>query len=359
MIKFLHASDFHLDAPFAALGREAAVQRRQEQREAVTALVDLCNSAQCDLMLLAGDLLDSDAAYPETVEHLCREFARCSAEIVISPGNHDRYLHGGPYDTAFWPDNVHIFTENRIRAVEFPALDCTVWGAAFTAMDCAPLLEGFSVADPEGINLMVLHGELKPGSNYNPMSEQQIAASGLDYLALGHVHMQSGLLRAGETHYAWPGCLMGRGFDEAGEKGCYLGEVGKDGCRLDFVPLPGRRYEVLHVQAGDNPAAAIEAALPQDASRDIYRIYLEGECDSPDLRALYAQFAPRCFSLNLRDKTLPTVDLWAACGDDSLRGLFLQELKARYDAETDEEERQLIAQAARYGLAATEGRELT
>ena len=43
MIKFLHAADFHLDAPFASLSREAAVRRRQEQREAVRRLVTACN----------------------------------------------------------------------------------------------------------------------------------------------------------------------------------------------------------------------------------------------------------------------------------------------------------------------------
>ena len=77
MIKFLHAADFHLDAPFSSLSRAAAVRRRQEQREAVAALVRACNEAQCDVMLLAGDLLDSDAAYPETIACLTEQFAAC------------------------------------------------------------------------------------------------------------------------------------------------------------------------------------------------------------------------------------------------------------------------------------------
>ena len=32
MIKFLHAADLHLDAPFSALSPEQAAARRQEQR---------------------------------------------------------------------------------------------------------------------------------------------------------------------------------------------------------------------------------------------------------------------------------------------------------------------------------------
>ena len=66
---------------------------------------------------------------------------------------------------------------------------------------------------------MALHGDaLNAGSPYNAVTREQIAASGLCYLALGHIHEKSGLQRAGETFYAWPGCPMGRGFDELGQK---------------------------------------------------------------------------------------------------------------------------------------------
>jgi len=357
MIKFLHAADFHLDAPFSALSREAAVLRRQEQRQAVASLVEACNAAGCDIMLLAGDLLDSDGAWQETVDCLRQSFAGCRAQIFIAPGNHDRFLPGCPYDTVQWPENVHIFTENRLEAVELPELNCTVWGAAFTQMDCPPLLEGFSVQSRERINLMVLHGEVKAGSVYNAISETQIAASGLDYLALGHVHQCSGQLRAGETTYAWPGCLMGRGFDEIGEKGYLLGEVERGHCAVRFVPLPGRRYEILHVEAGDDAASAVEAALPEDTERDIYRIYLEGEAEPVDEQALYRRFAPRFFGLTLRDRTTPKLDLWAAAGEDTLKGLFLKALRERYDRAETEEERRSAALAARCGLAAMEGRD--
>ena len=358
MIKFLHAADFHLDAPFSSLSREAAVQRRQEQRDAVRQLVALCNEEHCDLMLLAGDLLDSDSAWQETLDCMAESFAECNAQIFISPGNHDRFMPGCPYDTVVWPENVHIFTKNRIESVTLPELGCTIYGAAFTAMDCEPLLEGFCVRDPEIINLMVIHGEMKADSTYNAITEARIAGSGLDYLALGHVHAYSGALQAGKTAYGWPGCLMGRGFDELGEKGCILGEIDREGCRTRFASISGRRYEILTVQAGDDAAAAMEAVLPANTERDIYRIYLEGEAEPVDERALYRRFSSRFFGLTIRDRTVPKVDLWAAAGEDTLRGLFLRELKNRYDATEDEAERRSIALAARYGLAAMEGREV-
>ena len=150
---------------------------------------------------------------------------------------------------------------------------------------------------------------------------------------------------------------MGRGFDEVGEKGYILGKIDRNGCEIRFEPIPGRRYEILHIQAGDCAEAAIAAALPADTERDIYRIYLEGEAEPIDERALYRRFRSRFFGLTIRDNTTPKADLWAACGEDTLRGLFLRELRNQYEQTADEATKQKIVLAARYGLAAMEGRE--
>ena len=57
------------------------------------------------------------------------------------------------------------------------------------------------------------------------------------------------------------------------------------------------------------------------------------------------------------DQTVPKRELWAAASEDTLRGLFLRELKQRFDAAEDEEDRRKLAMAARFGLAAMEGRD--
>ena len=58
------------------------------------------------------------------------------------------------------------------------------------------------------------------------------------------------------------------------------------------------------------------------------------------------------------DLTRPAQSLWARAGEDSLRGLFLQEMKGRYDAAPSGEAREEIALAVRFGLAALDGRDL-
>ena len=357
MVRFLHAADLHLDSPFHGLSPAQAAQRRQEQRQMLTDMVQLANSRECDLMLLSGDLFDSDNAYPETVEALCRTLGTFRGQVFIAPGNHDCLYAGSPYFSAPWPENVHIFREGKITSVTSPALTCQVYGAGFTAPDMPPLLNGFRVEDDEMLNLMVLHGDMEtPGSPYNPITRQQAADSGLDYLALGHIHLRQEAVRVGRTVYAWPGCPMGRGFDELGARGVYLGEVSQNGCKLEFCPLPGRRYEIVDVAAGEDALASIQNALPENTAEDIYRIRLTGVSGPIDLRSLYAQLEGRFYSLQLRDLTEAKTDLWRDAGQDTLKGQFLQILREKLE-NADEEQKKTILLAAKLGIHAMEGRE--
>ena len=325
---------------------------------ALQALSVLCRENGCDAVLLSGDLFDSARIYRDTLDALRRFFADCGAEVFVAAGNHDYLSPGSPYLTEAWPENVHIFPAQEISCVSVERLHLNVYGASFTAPEAPALLEGFRAKADGWTNLMVLHGDAtQAASPYNPITPEQLAASGLAYLALGHIHQASGLLRCGSTCYAWPGCAMGRGFDELGEKGAYLVTLTDSDCSLEFLPLGGRSYEILRVPAGDDAAAALDAALPPDAARDIYRVILTGEAARPDLNALYARFAPRVFSLTFRDETTPKRDLWAGAGEDTLRGLALGKLQADYDNAPDDAARRTAALAARMLRAAIEGRD--
>lgn len=358
-VRILHAADLHLDSPFDALSEDKAAQRRQEQREMLDRIADRAERAGAQIVLLSGDLLDSAASYYETHEALCRALGKMRAKVFIAPGNHDYYCAKSPYASLEFPENVHIFRSPAISCVELPELGCRVWGAAFTAQSAPAMLRGFSVPDKSGVDIMVLHGELG-GDTYGPISEDDIASSGLDYLALGHVHTFSGVHRAGDTYYAYPGCPEGRGFDETGEKGVITGLVMRGKCELEFAALEGRRYCIHRCSLTDASDAlqAIEESLPQDTLRDIYRIILTGEYDGKiDPNALQVQLADRFYQVVVRDETRPRRDIWAQADEDSLRGLFLQSLRSRFDAAQTDEEREKVVMAVRYGLAALDGGE--
>ena len=202
-LKILHAADLHLDSPFEGLGAAKAAQRRDEQRRLLHRIARLAEEESVDIVLLAGDLLDSDSTYAETAEALASSLGSISAPVFISPGNHDFYSPRSPYARVKFPENVHIFKNPTPECVALPKLNANVWGAAFCDKYSAGMLGGFAAADGTGAkNIMCIHGEVGGASNYDPISETEIAASGMDYIALGHIHKESGLKKCGSTYYA-------------------------------------------------------------------------------------------------------------------------------------------------------------
>lgn len=357
MLKIIHGADFHLDSPFSGLSPERAVQRRGELRQLPQRLARIAREKQADLVLLSGDLLDGQHTYCETAQALAKSLGSFPCPVFISPGNHDFWSRHCLYATLEWPEQVHIFHSGALEQVELPALNCTVWGRAFVSphQEQSPL-EGLTVPHDGRIHLGCIHGDFAPQSQYGPISRDGVAASGLTYLALGHIHQCSGLQREGDTFWAYPGCPEGRGFDETGEKGVLYLEVEPGTVSAEFIPLCARQYQILSVDitGAADVLAAIRAAFPTDHSQHIFRILLTGEGEQPNLPALERALAPDCYGLTLRDHTRLPQDLWARREEDSLTGLFLQAMWEKCQSEPDN---QLYQLCARYGLAALENRE--
>ena len=364
MIRFLHGADFHLDSAFGALPAQRAAERRRESRELLFRLADYVNGHDIDLVLLAGDLFDSASPFRETGEQLAAALGQMRARVFVAPGNHDWYGPGSPWETETWPENVTVFRVRAMTAAEVPELDLVVHGAAFTGPEQPEsLLAGFTAPADGKVHIGLLHGELDGAEDrYDPIRREEVSASGLAYLALGHVHKRMEPLTLGRTVCAWPGCLEGRGFDELGEKGFYKGTISDSGeVSLTFVPFARHRYEILEVDVtGKDPRVAVEAALPPDTAGDLYRILLTGETaeGGAGAAALREALADRFDTLEVRDRTRMAEDLWQRAGEDSLRGLFLRELLARREAAEDEAARAEIDLAARFGLAALDHRDL-
>lgn len=364
MFKFIHAADFHLDSAFGALPAKQAAERRRESRQLADRLADYVIERHIDAVLLAGDLFDSANAYRETGEQLAKALGRMPALVFIAPGNHDWYGPGSPWLQVDWPPNVTVFDRERISAVEVPDWNAVFHGAAFTGPERQEsFLTGFTAPQDGRIHIGILHGEPEGGeSRYAPISQREIADSGLHYLALGHIHKRTEPRKVGQTLYAWSGCIEGRGFDELGEKGFYEGTVQDDGTvQVEFVPFARHKYFRIQVDTtGKEPRSAVEEALSGNTKEDLYRISLIGETGEQgvDCTALQEMLESRFYALELEDHTRLEEDLWARSGEDSLRGLFLRELSLRREQAATEKDRELIDRAARFGLAALDHRDL-
>ena len=320
-------------------------------------LVELCHREECDLVLFAGDVFDGAGVSGDLLRAATRCFEDMGVPVFVAPGNHDHLGLNSPYDQVLWPENVHIFRSPRIESVTLQELDLTVWGAGYTSMDCPPLLENFTAHVGAGYRLAVLHADpVMAGSPCCPVTREQMAASGLHYLALGHIHKAGGFT-VGHTCCAWPGCPMGRGFHECGAKGALVVELYDGQARPRFVDLGLGQFRELSVEAGDDPAADILGAMGGDAGETAFRITLTGQREPVDTEQLTRALESRCFLLELRDETRPPVELWASAGEDTLEGLYFRFLQKELEC-AGEKDAAVLTLAAKISRRLLDGQEV-
>ncbi len=331
-MKILHTADWHLGAPLTGHTPQATQFLRAQLQAVPEKIAKLCIDEKCDLMIIAGDLFDGNVGR-DTVASVQQVLGQLQIPVVITPGNHDFCGANSPYLQQSWPENVHIFTRAQMERIDLPELDCTIYGAGYEAMDCPALMKQFQAQGDARWHIGVLHAEVTSANSvYAPITKQQIQQSALDYLALGHIHKQ-GSVSAGETIAIWPGCPMGRGFDELGDKGVIIAEF-DDGIRPLFVPLDTPRFFDETIDVADDAVAALRTAVPAVESNDFYRISFTGYSAGIDTDMLLQVFS-HLKNLQLQDKTMPQADLWANADDDTLEGLVLSILKESADSDNE------------------------
>ena len=230
MLRLLHTADVHLGARHTDLGERAAVLR-ERQFAAFRATIDLAIAEKVDLFLIAGDLFDSNTQPRRSVERVAAELgrlARASIRTVIIPGTHDVYDGASiyrSYDLANMAraasDWVAVLTP-YLPEIVFPPLDAIVYGRVFdTKRSPRSPLAGLDTKADTRANWKIgmVHGALAiPGrtdADAVVFTEEEIARTGLDYLALGHWHSAiEG--RAGNVSYAYSGAPEPVAVDQDG-----------------------------------------------------------------------------------------------------------------------------------------------
>ena len=334
MIKILHSADWHLDSPLLFQDPEQAQLLRKALSRIPEQIATICKAENCDILLLSGDLFDGAYA-ADSLNALRSALEQVSVPVFISPGNHDFIGPDSPWLSVAWPENVHIFTHPVIESVDLPHLDCCVYGAGFISMDCPGLLADFSPNHTERYAVGVLHADpTQVSSPYCPITTEQVKQSQLDYLALGHIH-KGDSFRAGKTLCAWPGCPMGRGFDETGEKGVLIVTIDET-AQARFVPLDTPRFHDLEISAETD----LSGILPPIGNDDFYRITFTGPSEPLDLNAIQQEYT-RFPHLLLRDRTTPPVDVWGTAGEDTLEGMYFKLLHDAMNGADESAQRQL------------------
>lgn len=360
-VRILHCADLHFDTPFNELSKEISNISKEELLEVFKNIIDLTIKEQIEVLLIAGDVFDNLTVNKSTLFFISNQLIRIpNVKVFISPGNHDPYNEKSFYNMIKWPNNVYIF-KGDLEYKEIEELNLVIWGAGFrNSYENESLLSNIDV-DKSKINIMVMHGEIENGisnNEYNPIYLNDIESSNLDYIALGHRHKFSGILKRGITSYAYSGCPQGRGFDEEGEKGIIIGEVYRGGVKLQFLPICKRKYTTLEIDVSESNTydelvlKILSTVNKTEIKRDFYKIILVGELRehfSLNEKILIDKLKSEFYYIKIVNNSKIAINLEDISNDYSIKGKFIAKIIKKMN-NANEEEKEVLNMALKIGI---------
>ena len=358
-VRILHTADLHIGAESSYLGTQAQT-RMFETLLTFEKIISLCEENAVDLLLIAGDLLESnhiDQTLEDGVFAALEKLGNTKA--VIALGNHDPLTADSPFMLRSLPSNVFVLPKED-SVITFDDIRCRVYGSSFDGV----YNEGkasFSLTPPNDayLNICLIHGETRSDLSgvYRPITPEFVKHSGMDYIAMGHIHTRSQIQYVGATALAYCGCPEGQGFDECGEKGVYMGEISKGNINLEFVPTAKRIHHRIDVDITgvSDITEAIRSAITAtgtDYGADYYRITLTGTRQGEDgigKDELLARISPSVSFLKIIDKTKAGIDLNALAGEKNLKGYFTALMLRKIEG-AKENEKEKFRNALELGL---------
>jgi exonuclease SbcD len=363
MLRIIHTADVHLGARHDDLGEQAAAQR-ERQFAAFKAAVDLALSEKVDLFLIAGDLFDSNVQPRRSVERVAAELkllVESKIRTVVIPGTHDCYDRASvyrAYDLAAMAgsapgDTLVTVLDPDHPSIHLPALDAIVHGRVFPTKRAphSPLRElvrvvgGPEAGTPNATwQIGMVHGSIAiPGKTDGDevvISTAEIAASGLDYLALGHWHSaKSG--KAGPVTYAYAGAPEAVALDQdrAGKVLLVTLDANAAGRSVSVEERAvGRtRFEKVDIDASTvagQPALVdmLAARADPDLVLDARLVGVRRDDLDLDLTEMETALAPAFLKVRVRDASVPALTDGPLPSPDTIVGAFIRDLEARITA---------------------------
>jgi len=374
-VRLLHTSDVHLGATFKVLGERGREQHKQLQRTFAN-VISLAIQEHVDALVIAGDLFDSVAAarvqMPFAAEQLGR-LGEAGIPACAIAGNHDPLGEGS---ASIWRDlglrcpGLFVFGADP-EAHVLPERDLTIVGrsAAHHVSARSPLQDLLAAAAPDGpqtrYRVGLVHGSVqRPDfeAKFGLITPEEIAASRVDYLALGDWHSSLDVSSGGVT--AWySGAPEMIDVDEGDSGNALLVTLAAPGEASVERRRVGRRRAVRLALdlATAGGAPAVERAIRERAGPDVaLTVTLTGLvplADRVDTDALREDLASECFRLEIRDES----HLWAAELDvspfpeNTVLGRFVRRMRDQITAR-DGDERAVAEEALAYGVALLEGK---
>jgi DNA repair exonuclease SbcCD nuclease subunit len=187
-IVVVHSSDLHVDHDYTARLHGG------DGTAGLSCVLGAARDLAADVVLLAGDTFDSHRVPQNLIEQAAAVIGAAALPVVILPGNHDPAIasaiyRNGPLATV---KNLHVIGVTHDEAIAFPDLALEVWGRPHRDYDDMIPFETVRARQTRWLIAMAHgHYQPKPDRSIGPqpswlIGDDDIAATGADYVALGH-----------------------------------------------------------------------------------------------------------------------------------------------------------------------------
>jgi len=154
------------------------------------------------------------------------------------------------------PESAVVFPADRVarhEVVKEGELVCAIYGRSFaTSQVSENLAVGFKrgASDPCAVGVLHTNVGQRPGwDNYAPSSVDDLRASGMDYWALGHIHVAGRVMDDPPAVYS--GSTQGLDPTEEGPRGCYVVRIDHDGAIEEFVETASVRWRRMSIDTSE------------------------------------------------------------------------------------------------------------
>ena len=187
-IVVVHTSDVHVDHEYSAR------QNNGDGAKPLAVVLRAAREVKADVVLLCGDTFDCHNIPVALVQRVADMVRAVEIPVVLLPGNHDPAI-----DEAIWGpggltavENMHILGVTHDEAVVFDRLGLEVWGRPHRDYGDMNPLETVPARRARW-RIAIAHGHYDPVPDRSKrpraswlIGDDEITASGADYLALGH-----------------------------------------------------------------------------------------------------------------------------------------------------------------------------
>jgi exonuclease SbcD len=370
MLKILHTADIHLGAKFSGLGNQGASQRAQLLATLKNVIATAINE-KVDIVLIAGDLFDSNQQPQRNIDFVMEQFnllGSSNIQVCLIPGTHDSLDSSSIYrkvDFAGKCPNVKIFTDENVSWKEYPSLDLTVYGKPnLSNRSSMSPLKDFRRSTSSKFHIGMAHGSLyipdKIAEDDHVFRLEEVQATGMDYLALGHWHRAYKCPTESPAWYSGPP----EWIPGQTEKGVVLmvsllvsGEV-----EVQPRELGIRDYKEVEIDMNEiQDLAMLKSRISQGAGQNlIAKVTLKGLRDVEFIlnpEELESELGEKFFHLRIIDKSHPKSAEITEGEERLIESRFIRLMKGQIEG-LEGEEKEIAENALQYGIALLDGKEV-